>query len=291
MKSKGNLYPKIYSMNNLIKAYKKARKRKTKRHAIIEFEKDLVDNLENLQKSLISKTYQPSPMKRFIVQDPKSRVIHASEFQDRIIHHALINIIGPIFERTFIHDSYASRVGKGTRNAIKKFDKFKWKTSRNGRVIHNEINKNKVVGYVLKADIRKYFDEVDHSILIKTIQRKIKDGDVIFLIRKILMNFYSSTEGRGMPLGNYTSQFFANVYLNRLDHFIKHQLKANYYIRYVDDFIIFNRDKKELQEYESKISHYLSKIKLSFHKDKSKIIPLKNGISFLGIRIFYFNNP
>src|SRR3989344_9690147 len=92
-----------------------------------------------------------------------------------------------------------------------------------------------------------------------------------------------------MPLGNYTSQFFANVYLNRLDHFIKHQLKAKYYIRYVDDFIIFNRDKKELQEYKSKISNYLSKIKLSLHKDKSKIIPLKNGISFLGLRIFYFN--
>src|SRR3989344_3254253 len=185
MKSHNNLYQKIVSYNNLLLAYKNARKNKTKKDYIIEFENNLNNNLKVLRTELLLHSYQPKPLKTFILRDPKTRKISKSDFRDRVIYHALINIIEPIFDKIFIYDSYANRKGKGNLYLIK---------------------------------------------------RKIKDEKVIWLIKKIIKN--TSTGGIaniGMPLGNLTSQFFANIYLNELDYFVKYQLKVKYYIRYVDD--------------------------------------------------------
>ena len=143
-------------------------------------------------------------------------------------------------------------------------------------------------GYVLKADIEHYFDTVDHCILLSIIQRKIKDDKVICLIKKIFSNFTMNMPGKGMPIGNLTSQFFANVYLNELDYCVKHVLKVKYYIRYVDDFVLLHREKETLYKYSKEINNYLEKsLLLRLHPQKSKIIPLKKGITFLGYRIFY----
>ena len=287
MKTYNNLYKQLCSIENLESAYNKAKKRKSEKWYVIEFEKNLEENLKTLKYELETLTYQPRLLKRFIIRDPKTRTIHASAFRDRIVYHALVNILEPIFDKIFIHDSYASRRERGTHKAVLRFDEFKRKISNNGRLIKNAVDNNQVIGYILKADIKHYFDTVDHEILLNIIKRKIKDDNIIWLIKQILNNFDSEIKGKGMPLGNLTSQFSANVYLNDLDYFIKHKLKTKYYIRYVDDFVILHNDKKILEEYKEKVNNYLKTLKLELHLDKSKIIPLRNGIAFLGYRIFY----
>lgn len=274
-------------MNNLDLAYRKARKRKTLKPYVVEFEKNLGQELQALHNELSNFTYQPQPLKKFIVRDPKTRVIHASAFRDRVVYHALVNIIEPIFEKIFINDSYASRKNKGTLNAIISFDRFKRKASCNGKLVKDACNNNLVRGYVLKADIKHYFQAVDHEVLLNILKRKIADEKVIWLINKTLDNFDGKEKGRGMPLGNLTSQFFANVYLNQLDYFVKHTLRAKYYERYVDDFVILHHDRNVLAHFKDMIEKYLKCLKLELHPDKSSIIPLRNGVTFLGYRIFY----
>jgi len=197
-------------------------------------------------------------------------------------------MIEPIFEKTFISDSYANRKGKGTLKAVLKFDGYKRKVSGNGKLLPKAKDNNQVYGYVLKADIKKYFDTVDHEILMEIIERKIKDEKVLWLIRKIMDNHDCKISGKGMPIGNLTSQFFANVYLNELDYFIKHELKVRYYIRYVDDFVILDASKEKLEIYKEEIGNFLKKLKLELHKNKSKIIPIRKGVKFLGYKTFYY---
>nr|AQS32458.1 hypothetical protein [uncultured archaeon]AQS32578.1 hypothetical protein [uncultured archaeon]AQS33052.1 hypothetical protein [uncultured archaeon]AQS34695.1 hypothetical protein [uncultured archaeon]AQS34817.1 hypothetical protein [uncultured archaeon] len=266
-------------MSNLLLAWRKARKGKTKMSYVIEFEKDVIGNLFQLQKELITETYQPKPLVTFILRDPKTRKISKSAFRDRIVHHAIINIIEPVFERLFIYDSCANRKGKGNLFAIKRFYYFLRKVTKNH-------SKN---AYCLKADIKHYFDEVSQEILVNLLKRKIQDEKVIWLIEKILNNFDSKINGKGMPLGNLTSQFFANVYLNELDYFVKYKLKAKYYIRYVDDFVILHKSKLQLEIWKQQINEFLKeKLKLELHPDKSKIILLSKGIDFVGFRNFYY---
>ena len=275
MKTYKNLYAKLCNIDNIILAYEKARKGKSKKQSVIEFDKNTQENLEQLQRELIEMSYQPKPLKRFVVRDPKTRTIHASAFKDRIVHHLIVGVLEPIYESIFIYDSFASRKNKGSHRAIARFDEFQRKVSQNGQLIKNAQNRNQVQGYVFKADISHYFDNVDHEILINIIKRKIGDGKLIWLIRKVLNNFNSPIKGKGMPLGNYTSQFFANVYLNGLDYFVKHELKAKYYIRYVDDFVILHRSKKRLEYFKKRIIEFLKEIKLEPHSEKSDIIPLQ----------------
>lgn len=187
MKTYNNLYSKIYNMSNLLLAYRKARKGKTKKPYVIEFDKDVIGNLFQLQKELIEQTYSPKPLVTFILRDPKTRKISKSAFRDRIIHHTIINIIEPIFDKIFIYDSCANRKGKGNLFALKRFDKFKRKVTDNGNR-KGLFNNNQVNGYCLKADIKHYFEEVNHKILLKIIKRKISDEKVIWLIEKILRN-------------------------------------------------------------------------------------------------------
>jgi RNA-directed DNA polymerase len=273
-----DLWNSLCGYDNLYLAYKKARKHKTTKSYVVKFEKNLKDNLLLLRTELLLHCYSPKPLVNFTIRDPKTRKISKSDFRDRVIHHALCNVIEPIFEKLFIYDSYANRIGKGALKAVERFDYFKRKVSRN----------NTVSCYVLKADIRKYFDTVHHTVLLNTIKKKIKDPKIIWLILKIVNNCNSSN--KGMPLGNLTSQFFANVYLNELDQFVKHKLKVKYYIRYVDDFVILHQSKDRLEDYRAVINTFLqNNLAIQLHPDKSKIIQLKNKFTFLGFRMFYYH--
>ena len=287
MKTYKHLYSQLCCYDNLLYAFQKAKKRKSKKPYVAAFEKNLSEELQMLQRELDLQIYRPQPLQKFIIRDPKTRTIHASHFRDRVVYHALVNILGPIFENLFIYDSYASRKGKGAHKAIQRFDAFKRKISQNGKLVKEAYDSNHVIGFVFKADIKHYFDTVDHNILLEIIKRKICDNKVIWLIKQILNNFETPIQGKGMPLGNLTSQFFANVYLNDLDNFVKHDLKARYYIRYVDDFVILHHDRKILELYKERIHRYLKTLQLKLHPDKSKIIPLRDGVTFLGYRIFY----
>jgi RNA-directed DNA polymerase len=270
-----DLYSQICSYDNLYTAYKNARKGKTLKQYVIDFEANLVDNLHDLQIELRFHIYKPKPLQTFILRDPKTRCINKSAFRDRIVHHALCNIIAPLIEKQFIFDSFANRKGKGTFKAIERFETF-------SRIVSKNHTKRK---FVLKADIKKYFEHVNHTILLDILKRTIKDKRVLWLIKRILYHY--STSGRGMPLGNLTSQFFANVYLNELDQFVKHTLKAKYYLRYVDDFVIIHNSAKTLEKYMDEVNCFLrEKLALTLHPQKSSIAPLDNGVQFLGMRIF-----
>ena len=275
MKTHKNIYFEIISLKNLILAEKKARKGKTKKDYVITFEEDLAYNLKNLHNELKTQSYFPESLKKFILRDPKIREISKSTFRDRIVHHALYNIIEPIFDKIFIYDSCANRKGKGTLLALKRFEKFQRKVTDN-------FSKE---AYCLKADIKHYFKEINREVLLRIIKRKIQCEKTINLIELILNNFEKS---KGMPLGNLTSQFFANVYLNELDQFVKHELGTKYYIRYVDDFLLLHSSKEQLQKWKDEIEIFLrEKLKLKLHPDKSKIAHLSRGVDFVGFRNFY----
>lgn len=287
MKTYKNLYVKLCSFENLKLAYKKARKGKSKKQYVKAFEENLEENLQKIKRELENQNYKPRELRRFILRDPKTRVIYASEFRDRVVHHALCNIIEPIFEKTFIHDSYANRKGKGTHAALKRLDQFKRKVTGNGQLVKKAKDNNMVTGYVLKADIKHYFDTVDHKVMLNLIKKKIKDEKALWVAQKILENHKCKILNKGMPIGNLTSQLFANIYLNGLDHFIKEELKAKYYIRYMDDFVILHRNKGILKAYKNKISEFLKTVKLELHAEKSKVFSLHRGVNFLGFRVFY----
>jgi RNA-directed DNA polymerase len=276
-----NIYHKIYNIRNLILAWRRARKGKTKKEYVIEFEKNIGDNLRELKFELMSQTYKPKPLKTFILRDPKTRKISKSAFRDRIIHHALIRVIEPIFDKSFIYDSCANRIGKGNLFALRRFDLFKRKVTCN---LRREA-------FCFKADIKHYFQEVNHEILMEIIRKKIKDEKVIGLIERILKNSVINKEEckKGMPLGNLTSQFFANVYLNELDYFIKHKLKIRYYLRYVDDFVILHNSQRQLEIWKLEIDKFLRvKLKIELHSQKSRIISLSRGVDFVGFRNFWY---
>ncbi|MFH1451656.1 MAG: reverse transcriptase domain-containing protein [archaeon] len=280
MKTYKNLYYKIYKIENLLLAFYLARKGKTKKEYVKHFEENLLENLQALQFELMTQTYKPREMKTFILRDPKTRKISKSDFRDRIIHHAICNITEPIFQKTFIFDSCANQKEKGNLFAIKRFEKFRRKVTNNFSSC----------GYCLKADIKHYFPEVNHNILLKILQKKIKDEKTIWLIWQILhLRETAKPITSGMPLGNLTSQFFANVYLNELDYFVKHFLKVKYHIRYVDDFVILHKSKEQLKIWKKEIENFLNKkLKLNLHSDKTKIYTLSRGIDFVGFRNFYY---
>jgi len=278
-KMEHDLYQKLCSYENLELAWRRARRHKTLKPYVIEFEKNLKDNLLLLRAEILFHSYRPKPLETFIIRDPKTRKISKSDFRDRIVHHAVCNIIEPVFDKTFIHDSYANRKGKGVIKALERFDKFKRKVSRN----------DTKPCFVLKADIKRYFDTVDYEILVQILKQKINDAHIIWLIKIILGNHRTKENGKGMPLGNLTSQFFANAYLNELDRYIKHTLKVKYYIRYVDDFVIMENSREKLEGYKVAINGFLKTIKLELHPDKSKISRIKQGICFLGFRNYYYH--
>jgi len=272
-----NMYKELCSYENLLLAFKKARNGKTTQKYVLEFEKNLEENLQQLRAELLFHIYRPKQLTTFILRDPKIRKINKSHFRDRVVHHAIYNIIGPHFEKSFIYDSYANRKGKGTLKAIARFDQFQKIVSRNCTR----------KAYVLKADIKQYFETVDRKILLRILQKNISDKMVMWLITLLLANYKTIFPNKGMPLGNLTSQFFANVYLNELDKFVKHQLRAKYYIRYVDDFVIMHHSQELLEAYLVAIGIFLRRnLALHLHPLKTRIIPFERGTDFLGLKIF-----
>ena len=266
------LFNEIISLENLFSAWKEFKKGKTKRPDVQRFEFNLEDNLFELQQELKTKTYTHSDYTPFYITDPKLRHIHKAGVKDRIVHQAVFRVLYPVFDKNFIHDSYSCRIGKGTHRAVIRLNKFCNKLSKN----------NSVNIYVLKCDIKKFFDSIDQKILLEIIKRKVQNKSIVWLVRKILGSFEKEND-KGLPLGNVTSQLFANVYLNELDQFIKHKLKVKYYIRYCDDFVILGQDKDNLIKLSGKINEFLNTdLNLSLHSDKITIRKYRQGIDFLG---------
>jgi RNA-directed DNA polymerase len=255
-------------LENLFLAWQEFRRGKRNKQDVQEFEFALEDNLFKLHHELKNKTYRHSHYTAFNVCDPKLRRIHKACVKDRVLHHAIFRILYPIFDKTFIFDSYSCRVEKGTHRAVLRLEQFCRKVSRNNyRII-----------YVLKCDIKKFFDSIDQEILLKIIRKKIDDKHALWLIERIIKSFR-----RGLPLGNVTSQIFANIYLNELDQFIKHKLKEKYYLRYCDDFIILSEDKTYAEDMIYVISEFLGRdLKLELHPDKIIIRKARRGVDFLG---------
>lgn len=285
MKRIGNLYGQITTFENLLAAARQAQRGKRFRDNVLAFNFHLEAELFRLQEELWTKTYCPGPYRTFEIYEPKPRLISAAPYRDRVVHHALCNVIVPIFERTFIADSYANRVGFGTHRALRRFTEF--------------VRSNR---YVLQCDITKYFPSIDHGILKILIRRKIKCPDTLWLIDTILDHsnpqepvtaYFPGDElwtpqdrRRGLPIGNLTSQFFANVYLNKLDHFVKEQLHVANYVRYVDDFAIFADDREWLAAMRISLEKYLANLRLKIHPIKSQIFATRYGANFLGFRVF-----
>jgi retron-type reverse transcriptase len=284
MKRYGNLYTQIVEFENILASAKKAQKGKRFRYNVLEFNYNLESELSKLQQELINKTYQPGEYRTFYIKEPKTRMISAAPYRDRVVHHALCNIIVPLIEPTFIGDSYANRVGFGSHRALRRFTKF----ARSNR-------------YILQCDIQKYFPSIDHEILKTLLHNKLKCPDTLWLIDSLIDNsneqfpvveYFPGDElltplerQRGLPIGNLTSQFFANVYLNYLDHFVKDKLKAWKYLRYVDDFALFSNDREFLTDARYAIEEYLTELRLKIHPIKSQLFETKYGTNFLGFRI------
>ncbi|MFK8042674.1 RNA-directed DNA polymerase [Congregibacter sp.] len=284
MKRYGNLWPQIIDFENLLLAARKAERGKRFRPNVLAFNDNRERELLNLHQALKRQTYQPGKYQVFQVYSPKPRLISAAPYRDRVVHHALCNVIQPIFERTFIFDSYANRLGFGTHRALRRFTRFA-RTSR----------------YVLQCDVRKYFPSIDLSILKAMIRRKIKCRDTLWLIDTIIDGsnpqelaieyFPGDTlltpleRRRGLPIGNLTSQFFANIYLNGFDHFVKESLKAPKYLRYVDDFALFSDDDDYLAAARIAIEDYLATLRLKIHPIKSQLFETRHGANFVGFRV------
>ena len=266
LKRHGNLWEKLTSKENLELAYLNARRNKGWQRQVREMDMNKDINLESLREMLLNKTYEVSPYKERTIYEPKERKIYVALFYpDRIVHHALMNIIAPIYDNMFIYDSYSCRVGKGQHKGSMRCMQF---TRRNN--------------YVLQCDISKFYPSIKHDILLRIIEKKIKDRDVLWLIEKIVRSF---PDGHNVPIGNYTSQWFGNIYMNELDVLLKQKYKVRDYIRYCDDFLIFGNDKERLNELAGIIKDFCNntlKLKLS----KLTIFPTKQGVDFLGYRHF-----
>ena len=280
------MYNELCSWDNLLLAYRRAAKGKRGKPSVAAFEYRLEDNLFQLQDELLSRTYRPGPYVSFTIHDPKRRLISAAPFCDRVVHHALCNLIEPLFERSFIDDSYANRVGKGTHRALDRCQQF----TRRYR-------------YALQCDVEQFFPAIDHAILRHTLARKLRDPDVLWLADRILESgdgvlaeeyqmryfrdddLFAALRPRGLPIGNLTSQFWANVYLNPFDHFVKRELRYPAYLRYVDDFVLFADDKPTLWAWREAIVARLARLRLTIHPG-AQPRPVTEGLPFLGFVVY-----
>jgi len=231
-----------------------------------------MSNIIRLHNDLATKTYGHSQYIHFNISDPKPRSIHKASVRDRLLHHAIYRILYPFFDKTFIADSYSCRINKGTHKALSRFREFAYKVSKN----------NTRTCWILKCDIRKFFASIDHKVLLDILNLYIADKQIIWLLKEIIGSF-STKPSVGLPLGNLTSQLFVNIYMNEFDRFVKHKLKAKYYIRYADDFVILSDNRKELENLIPPIRNFLSeKLKLELHPKKVFIKTLASGVDFLG---------
>ena len=233
----------------------------------------LSENIYDLYLDLKNKTYKHEDYKQFSINDPKPRIIHKANVRDRLLHHAIYNILYPYFDTRFIYDSYSCRDIKGTHRAMNRLKYFGRKAS---------FNHSRTL-WVLKCDIRKFFASIDHQVLYSVIKRHDIDANTLWLIEKVVESFNSTQKGKGLPLGNLTSQLLVNIYLNEFDQYMKHILKVKYYVRYADDFVILSDKKEYLESLLVLIGDFLKeKLKLNLHPDKVFIKTFVSGVDFLG---------
>lgn len=260
---------------NVQKAYNKARKCKRHRKDVLIFTKDKEENLDKVREDIINLAYEPSKYHYFKVYEPKERQIMALPFYDRVVQHAINNVLEPIFDKRFISQSYACRKGKGMHAASDTLKEwlYEW----------NKYHPDQPL-YAIKADIHHYFQSIDHAVLKTEIRKVIKDAGVLALLDRIIDHNGNMPDGVGIPVGNLTSQLFANIYLDALDQFIKHELGVEAYIRYMDDFVILSPDKEQLRSWLARIEQFLrEELKLEFNP-KTTILAAKNGIDFVGYK-------
>ncbi len=268
-----NNYNYIISIDNLLDAWKEFLKGKRSRKDVQQFELNLMENILALHRDLVSKTYKHSDYHAFNISDPKPRNIHKASVRDRLLHHAIYRVLYPFFDKTFIADSYSCRRNKGTHKALNQFRSFAYQESKN----HTRTV------WVLKCDIKKFFASIDQVTLLSIVRRYIFDDDIYWLIKQIVLSFNSGKPSKGLPLGNLTSQLLVNIYMNEFDQFVKHKLKAKYYIRYADDFVFLSHNKEWLLIILPKVREYLSKkLSLELHPDKIFIKTVASGVDFLG---------
>ncbi len=296
VKEKGQKNREVFSFANIYRQYLKCRKHKRNTINALKFEVRAEENLLKLQEKLQKKTYYPSRSVCFVVNRPKLREIFAADFKDRVIHHILVDYLEKIWEKIFIFDSYACRKNKGTHKGVKRLQAFMRKITRNGTRR----------AYYMQLDIRSFFVNIDKEMLFGLIAKKTRNKNILWLARIIIFHdctkdyifkgdrgllkripahksLFEQENKRGLPIGNLTSQFFANVYLNELDQFIKHNLKVKYYLRYCDDFVILHNDKGQLEVWKGLIDGFLqNRLKLTLHPKQQIIRPISNGVNFLG---------
>ena len=280
-KTYNNLFPQIYAFDALHAAYLRARAGKRSRHEVQQFERDLEGNLIALQNELIWGSYQIGAYRLFKVYEPKERQVAALPFRDRVVQHALVAAIEPLWERRFIADSYACRPDRGTHRGADRAQAMLRKVKReHGRV------------YVFKADIAKYFQSIDHGVLKAQLRRRIACRPTLALLDHIIdsANILHGTPGVGLPIGNLTSQLCANIVLHDLDEFAKHGLRERHYARYMDDFIVVHYDKAHLQRVRAQVEEFLEQrlhLRTNHKTDIFPIAPLRGrALDFLGYRIW-----
>ncbi len=293
---KTNIAAEIFSSKNILKCYYECRKRKRYTINALKFEINFETKLIKLQKELIDHTYKPGQSICFVVTKPKPREIFAADFRDRIVHHILVGYLEPIFEKKFIDQSYACRKGKGAHKTIVDLERYIRKVTK---------GKTKEAWY-LQVDIQSFFISLKKHILYGQLKRQVKNPEILWLAETIIfynpiLNYYRKSQmslfdlipdhkslfkvgpDQGLPIGNLTSQFFANVYLNELDQFIKHTLKIKYYLRYVDDLVILSEDKNQLEIWCNEINKFLGdRLKLKLHPKKQILQTVDKGIDFVG---------
>jgi len=266
-------YEHIISTNNLLEAWKEFSQGKRRRKDVQEFGRNLMDNMLSLRHDLVSGTYRHSPYEAFNISDPKPRNIHKASVRDRLLHHAIYRVLHPFFDTTFIAGSYSCRKGRGSHKAIDHFQSAAYQVS---------LNHTRTV-WVLKCDIRKFFASIDQAVLIRILAQRVTDKRIVCLLEEVISSFSSTATGKGLPLGNLTSQLLVNIYMNEFDQFVKQKLKVKHYVRYADDFVCFSHNREWLLELLPYIIVFLrERLALELHPDKVSISTVASGVDFLG---------
>ncbi len=263
----------IISPENLLIAWKEFIKGKRGKKDVQEFMLNLAENLNSLHEDLKNRTYSHGAYTHFRVMDPKLRDIHKATVRDRLLHHAVYRILYPHFDRKFIADSFSCRNFKGTHRAMDRFRDFSREVSKN----------NTKTCWVLKCDVRKFFASIDQKILLHILRKHLHDADTLWLLEQIISSFYGTEKGKGLPLGNVTSQLLVNVYMNEFDQLVKHELRQKQYIRYADDFVVMGQEREVIADLVQIFRDFLyEKLGLSLHPNKVSIATLTSGVDFLG---------
>ena len=269
----GGLFERVVSFENLLAAWREARAGKGGKASVARFAFSLEPELHRIRARLLDGTYRFGPYRVFQVCDTKPRRIHAAPFRDRVVHHAIVRVLNPILDPTLVADTFACREGKGTLAAMRRVRQFV-----------REVPD----GYALKCDVRKYFDSIERESLLGLLARKVKDPRLLDLLRRLVESAPAGLRGPGcgIPIGNLTSQVFANLYLSPLDHLIKEGLRVDRYARYVDDLVVIDESKARLWEVESAIRDGLAGLGLDLHPRKVGVRPVRSGVDFVGYVVF-----